>query len=127
MNYTCSTDGPTVREPEKSFKKKYPNLFKEIDNLSPSMQLHLEPTENPTKSQETNPLQGFLPSAIDYIRRCSTLEEAQEIITYLESRKQITSEEAHKLKTQLHTQGIESFGSKKTWGYYNRLGSTQDE
>ena len=127
MNYTTSQDGPILGEPEKSFKKKYPNLSKEIDNLSPSIQLHLETPENPTKHQETKPLQGFLPSVIDYIRRCSTPEEALEIIAYLESRKEISSEEAQNLKTQLNSQGLESFGLKKTWGYYNRLGSIKDE
>ena len=127
MNSTGSTDGHILRDPKKSFKEKYPNLSKEIDNLSPSIELHFETPENPVKSQEPDPLQGFLPSVIDYIRRCSSLEEALEIIAYLESRKEITSEEAHKLKTQLNTQGLESFGLKKTWGYYNRMSSNQDE
>ena len=71
-----------------------------------------------TKPMEKDYLQGFDPQAIDFIRRAKTIDEAVDVINYLESRKEISSEECQKLKEQLKEAGLDSFGEHKNDGYY---------
>ncbi|OLS14867.1 MAG: hypothetical protein RBG13Loki_1499 [Promethearchaeota archaeon CR_4] len=61
------------------------------------------------------------PDAISFIRRCSTINEAQEIIDYLEKRGELTPELASKYRDQLLSSGLESFGPKKEPGYYEKV------
>lgn len=105
---------------KKTFKDKYPNLSQELETQPPTLKLNVAKQDPPNAQSPTNPLKGFIPTAIDYLRRCSTVEEAEEIISYLEESKEISSEEAKRLRHQLHNQGLESFGPKKTTGYYSR-------
>ncbi|HMF34839.1 MAG TPA: DUF2095 family protein [Candidatus Lokiarchaeia archaeon] len=60
------------------------------------------------------------PDAVSFIRRCSTAEEAFEIITYLETRGELSPEDADEYRVQLHSSGLESFGPRKEPGYYER-------
>jgi hypothetical protein len=62
------------------------------------------------------------PDVVDFLRRCNTDEEAMQIIDFLEKRGEITEVHAKELRQQLQTQGVRSFGSKKSWGYYEREG-----
>jgi len=64
----------------------------------------------------------YMPDVIDFIRRCDTEQQAEEIISYLERRKEINHKYARKLKKQLREKGVRSFGSKKEEGYYLRQG-----
>ena len=61
---------------------------------------------------------GYSPDAIDFLRRCNTEEEALEIINFLEKQLEIDGRYAEKLRKQLKTNGIRSFGSKKQDNYY---------
>jgi hypothetical protein len=61
---------------------------------------------------------GYTPDVIDFLRRCDKVEQAEEIIGYLEKRKEISFEYARKLRKQLKEKGIRSFGSKKEDDYY---------
>ena len=61
---------------------------------------------------------GYTPDAIDFLRRCDKAEQAEDIICYLEKRGEISSEYATKLRKQLKTKGLRSFGSKKEDDYY---------
>ncbi|MFX0169823.1 MAG: DUF2095 family protein [Candidatus Hodarchaeota archaeon] len=63
---------------------------------------------------------GYSPDVIDFLRRCSTNEEAMEIIAFLEERGEIKPVHAKELRKQLQSKGIRSFGSKKIWGHYER-------
>lgn len=63
---------------------------------------------------------NYIPDVIDYIRRCDNQKQAQEIIDYLEKRHEITVEYAHKLRKQLKSKGVRSFGPKKQDDYYSR-------
>ena len=65
---------------------------------------------------------GYDPTETDFIRRCNTVDEAKEIINYLESRREISSERAEELQTQLEKKGLRSFGKKKTENYYEKEG-----
>jgi hypothetical protein len=60
------------------------------------------------------------PDVIAFIRRCSTDQEAEEIIDYMEGRGEISLTEAEDLRTQLNTHGVRHFGPYKESGYYER-------
>ena len=65
---------------------------------------------------------GYSPDVVDFLRRCNTEEEALEIIVFLEKRGELKRVHAKELRKQLRTKGVRSFGSKKSWGYYEREG-----
>jgi hypothetical protein len=64
----------------------------------------------------------FLPSAIDYIRRCDTVPQAIEIVDYMVNRGELTPTDAKTIKKQLKADGIRSFGAKKEKDHYSHHG-----
>ncbi|HEX9261039.1 MAG TPA: DUF2095 family protein, partial [Candidatus Bathyarchaeia archaeon] len=60
--------------------------------------------------------------AVDFIRRCDTEAQAQEIIAYLQKKGEITIEYADELRCQLKRDGVRSFGPKKEENYYFKEG-----
>ena len=69
---------------------------------------------------ESTILSGYMPDAVDFLRRCDNAREAKKIIDFLEKRGEISDKYATKLRHQLREKGIRSFGTKKTDGYYLR-------
>jgi len=67
-----------------------------------------------------NRFSGYSPDVIDFLRRCTTQDEALEIINFLEKRGEINTNHAEELRKQLRNHGLHSFGAKKTWGHYER-------
>lgn len=61
---------------------------------------------------------GYMPDVIDFIRRCDNEQQAEEIINYLEDRREISRDYAERLRKQLKEKGVRSFGSKKEDDYY---------
>ena len=79
-------------------------------------EVDFEPTVLPDK------LRHFNPSAVDFIRRCDTEAQAEEIIAYLQKKGEITKENADELRRQLKRDGVRSFGPKKEEYYYFKEG-----
>jgi len=100
------------------FKKRFPALAKEMEEGKSKADLKFE-VEPP---QPKRRFAGYIPGPADYLRRCSSEEEAHEIIDYLKGRGEITGEEANRLRRQLEEEGLRSFGPKKKPGYYEREG-----
>jgi hypothetical protein len=73
--------------------------------------------EEAEKSQ-TDKFHNYVPTVVDFIRRCNTEKEANEIVAFLEKRCEITEEHAQKLREQLKQKGLRSFGPKKEDDYY---------
>lgn len=94
------------------FKKKFPKLAEEIFGGS-SKKVELRVQMN-----LPDPWRGYVPTPIDYIRRCKTVEEALNVLDYLQKRGELTEEEATELKKILREGGIEAFGGKKEDDYY---------
>ena len=67
---------------------------------------------------------GYSPDVIDFLRRCTTEDEALEIINYLEKKGEINSIHANELRNQLRKRGVRSFGAQKSWGSYERQSSS---
>ena len=104
---------------DEEFRKKYSHLAKELED-SPSM-LPLRMATDKSASNANPPadlLKGFVPSALDYIRRCKTNEEALEIINYLEAKEEIDSKTAESLRKKLASECLLVFGPPKKPGHY---------
>ncbi len=123
---------------KKSLKKMFPNLYREIEELDDckvpidairanpeaaerevedvNEEEFLEPTQPPDK------LRHFNPSAVDFIRRCDTDAQAQEIISYLKKKGELTEDQAKELEEKLKREGVRGFGPKKEENYYFREG-----
>jgi len=102
---------------EEEFKKYFPNLYREMIKKKMSLRIDSIRTEE-ENFKEIEKHETYMPTAIDYLRRCENDKEGEEVISYLEKKGEISSEYAEKLRTQLHEKGIRSFGSKKEDGYY---------
>jgi hypothetical protein len=116
-------------EPERSpmeinkdqFKKTFPNLAKEMDSDERKLSINSirsDPkTAEKTATTQKN-LSNYDPDIIDFLRRCDNKKQAEEIITYMQDRGEITPNYAQKLRQQLRKKGVRSFGPKKEEGYY---------
>jgi hypothetical protein len=106
---------------KRRFKKMFPKLAEEMETDEnrykiSSVRLDVNVAERASAKRFDN----YLPDAVDYIRRCDSVKQAEEIVEYLERRQEITSEYAQRLRKQLKTKGVRSFGSKKQDDYYSR-------
>lgn len=101
------------------FKKLFPYLAEEME--SGQSKVHLdEDSETEGSGTRTNARKwaGYDPDVVDFIRRCETVEQAKEVVEYLESRGEITAERAEEVKKQIAEGGLRSFGAKKDKGFY---------
>jgi len=92
------------------FKRRYPNLARELEERAGKVEIN--------SVQKSDKFRGYLPTPIDYLRRCDTNEQAIQTIEYLERRKEITHEYAEELRKQLKEKGVRSFGPKKEEDHY---------
>ncbi len=106
------------RDQRLSFGEVADELEHEENDRSPDAEEEEQAAESRWQKQREQELKN--PDAISFIRRCSTVEEANQIIDYLEKRGELTPELATKYRDQLVTTGLESFGPKKEPGYYER-------
>jgi len=109
------------RSGEEELRRRLPHLYAELAAKRHSIAINssrslIEDAEDAPSSSNR------LPDAVDYIRRCGNTEEAEEVIAFLETRAEISTEYAETLRQQLRDHGLASFGSKKEWGYYSRQG-----
>ena len=119
---------------KKSLKKMFPHLYKELETGKckvpiDAVRKNPQEAENAEAEEEefeptvlTDKLRHFNPSAVDFIRRCDTEAQAEEIIAYLQKKGEITKEYAEELRCQLKREGVRSFGPKKEENYYFREG-----
>lgn len=104
---------------KKRFRRMFPHLAQEMESGNYRTKIN---------SVRSNPITGekavsrrfreYTPDVIDFLRRCNKVEQAEEIIGYLEKRNKISFEYARKLRKQLNEKGVRSFGSKKEDDYY---------
>jgi len=124
---------------ERSLKKLFPNLYKELETSENKVSIdalrkNLEEAEKAAEGEEceeeefalsnetTDKLRHFNPCAVDFIRRCDTEAQAEEIIAYLQKKGEITNAYAQNLRCQLKREGVRSFGPKKEEYHYFKEG-----
>ncbi|MCS7124871.1 MAG: DUF2095 domain-containing protein [Candidatus Bathyarchaeota archaeon] len=115
---------------KETFKKLFPNLAKEMELGENKVSIGFVRTDvdegEKTASRKTrnrgDPFVHYNPDVVDFLRRCDTQEQAEEIIAYMEKRGEISSEYAAQLRKQLKEKGVRSFGPKKEENYYLKRG-----
>lgn len=105
--------------------ERFPHLAKEMKSSTSDVLIDGVRWEETNRTQQSittdkSRFSGHSPDVVDFLRRCTTDEEAMQIIDFLEKRGEISTIHAKELRRQLQTQGVRSFGSKKSWGYYER-------
>jgi hypothetical protein len=127
---------------KKSIKKIFPHLYEELENGEVKVPINAV-RKNPLEAEEEavtgkececaeeevtscsetpDKLRHFYPSAVDFIRRCDTEAQAEEIIAYLQKKGEITKENAEQMRCQLKSSGVRSFGPKKEEYHYFKEG-----
>ena len=61
---------------------------------------------------------AYTPDVVDYIRRCDTLTQANEIVEFLVKQDEISPAQGRAIKAKLKADGIRSFGAKKEKDHY---------
>jgi hypothetical protein len=112
--------GASMELDRESLKKMFPNLVKDLQADENKVRVNSVRTnqEDGEKAVTSQSFDDYMPDVIDFIRRCDTKEQAEEIICYLEKRGEIDKEYAQKLREQLKEKGVRSFGTKKEQDYY---------
>jgi hypothetical protein len=109
----------TMNIKKERFQKMFPNLTKEIESGNCKTNISSVRSDvNIGEEAVARKFVGYTPDVIDFLRRCDKEEQAEDIICYLAKRGEISFEYATKLRKQLKTKGLRSFGSKKEDDYY---------
>ncbi len=104
-------------------KRLLPNLAKELELDENRVPVNSIRTDSPTGEKAVSEsFVHYMPDIVDFIRRCDTGQQAEEIISYMEKRGEIDKEYADRLREQLKSKGVRSFGSKKESDYYLKHG-----
>ena len=108
---------------KKSFKKMFPKLSEELEGGNSKVTIDSVRTDPDTAEKSiSDKFRNYDPTVIDFIRRCDTEAQAEEIIAYLEKKGEVTKEYAAKLRKQLKKEGVRSYGPKKEYSYYSKQG-----
>jgi hypothetical protein len=112
-------NAPKMDVEKKKFRRMFPNLAEELENDSCGTKI-TSVRSDPTTGEKavSKKFTDYSPNVIDFLRRCDKAEQAEEIIDYMEKKKEISYEYATKLRKQLKSKGVRSFGSKKEDDYY---------
>lgn len=123
-------NGLYVSYDKKELEKFVPTLISEISNEKKTLKIDSVEKESQNASDKREMLPEACnsnelidPGAIDFIRRCTTYEEAFEILDYLLKRKELTKSEYEEFKRKLSQKDglknlIEDSGGFKKPGYY---------
>lgn len=104
---------------KEDFQSHFPAIYREIVEGDGEIQEAEKRTE--AGSKEVRRFKGYTPSVIDFICRCSTEEEAIEIIEYMHKKDDVSEDFANELKKQLKEKGLAFFGEHRAPGYYERV------
>ena len=104
---------------KRTFRKMFPHLAAEFEGGEHKVSISSFRSDVKVGEKAASKLfEGYNPDVIDFLRRCDTEEQAEEIIRYLERRREISGKYASRLMKQLKEKGIRSFGPKKEDDYY---------
>jgi len=101
------------------FRKMFPYLAKEMEAKEYKISITSVRSDIQTGEEAASrKFADYMPDVIDFLRRCDNEQQAEEIIGYLERRREISHDYAKRLRKQLKEKGVRSFGSKKEDDYY---------
>jgi hypothetical protein len=104
-------------------KRMFPSLARELGSDENKVTVNSVRTDNQVAERSAyEKFDHYTPDVIDFIRRCDTEQQAEEIVAYLEKKGELDKQHAERLRRQLKEKGVRSFGSKKEDGYYLKHG-----
>ena len=110
---------------KETMRKMFPSLTKELEDDENKVAINSVRTDAPSgEKASSRAFAHYNPDVIDFIRRCDTEKQAEEILAYMEKRGEIDKQHASKLRKQLKMKGVRSFGPKKEDDYYLKHGET---
>jgi hypothetical protein len=116
----------SIRIDKKQFRKVFPHLAGELEDKEQEIPINSIRSDVRTgEKASSDNFATYMPDVIDFIRRCDTEEQAEEIITYLKRRGEVSNSYAQRLRKQLKKKGVRSFGKKKEEGHYLNQGGFQ--
>lgn len=89
------------------------------EKFNKSLKIQKEKMMN-LKSNYDEDSELYNPKTTDFLQRCTTIQEAEEILSYQLKIGEIDKEEADTLLKTCKEKGLEYFGPTKTSGYYDR-------
>ena len=95
---------------KKRFREEFPHLARELEDV--------EGVRIQIRGVRTCEIKDV--DVVRLIRRCDREEQAIEIIEYLRKRGEISDEYALQILKQLKEKGLRSFGSKISWGFFEK-------
>ncbi|MFX0086061.1 MAG: DUF2095 family protein [Candidatus Hodarchaeota archaeon] len=107
-------------------REKFPNLYSELTEKKMSLGIDeikedlITSTLRDGEKREVDPFSNYEPNIFDYLCRAKTEDEGLEIIKFLEKQNQLSQKSADELRKTLLQDGIRSFGSFRSTGYYFR-------
>jgi hypothetical protein len=108
---------------KEAIKRMFPNLARELQTEEDKVTINSVRTDTfGGEKAVSEDFAHYNPDAIDFIRRCDTEKQAEEIVAYMEKRGEIDKLYAARLKRQFKEKGVRSFGLKKEDDYYLRHG-----
>ncbi|MBD3340146.1 MAG: DUF2095 domain-containing protein [Candidatus Lokiarchaeota archaeon] len=124
-------DGLTIEYKEEEFRDKFPKLAEEMGSQTKTIKIESIKFESKKEEDEKSiapkkdiPNELINPGATDFIRRCSSIEEAFEILDFLLKRNEITKLKYGKIKKEITREGLKKFiekcGGFKGSGYYEK-------
>jgi hypothetical protein len=121
-------EGLSVSYDRDEIKEKFPHLVFEIEGKKKFV--NIDSIENKSdlkqlKDEIIFPDELVNPSAIDFLRRCTNIYEATDILDYLLEKKEISEKDYNSYKNQiLNEKGLKEFidkhGGFKDHGYYEK-------
>lgn len=97
------------------FKKLFPHLAEEIIRGKGKVSIDSYRADPVDGEKAVRRFAGYNPTVIDFIRRCDTEEQAEEIIDFMEGRGEISEEYAERLREKIRSEGVRSLGPKKNF------------
>ena len=121
-------NGLTITYDKNEFNENFPHLKTEITGKKKSVKIDSIKTNIDTinlNSNKDHQRELVNPEVIDFIRRCTTIEEALSILDYLVKRKEISESDYTSYKNQImKREGLREFidkhGGFKKPGYYEK-------
>ncbi|MGY5872387.1 MAG: DUF2095 family protein [Candidatus Thorarchaeota archaeon] len=101
---------------DEEFHRNFPTLSKELQEGN-TQAFKIDGVRTVSEESKEEKI-AYTPDVVDYIRRCDTLTQANEIVDFLTKQGELTPSQAKALKSQLKAEGIRSFGAKKEKDHY---------
>lgn len=106
-------------------RRMFPRLSEQLETGENNVGVTSVRSDNQAAEQSVSRrFSHYNPDVIDFLRRCDTVVQAEEIISYMEKRGEVDKKYAADLRNQMNKHGLRSFGSKKEADYYLRHGET---